>query len=100
MAKRKINKKVEICCKNVLQRYNIPDCYVAFGGYAEDAQCIEKTCIGYIVYYGYHGRKTDKKWNLMLTGAARRVIRMFSESDRAEEAMLKDFDTEIKFYNL
>lgn len=94
------NEKIEICCINTLQRHNIPRCYMAFRGYAEDAQCIKKAAIGYVSYYGYHGKEWYKKWNLTLAGAVKRNLKSIAESDEQEKEILRDFNTELKFYNL
>lgn len=96
----KNNEKTEICCINTLNKHNIPRDNLAFRGYAEDALCIEKAKFGYSSYYGYHGRKMDRKWNLTFAGAIRRNLKKIAESDSEEKKMLKDFNAELKFYNL
>ncbi len=76
--------------KITLRAFNIPDEFYSIGEYTEEAVCLEKKELSWIVYEGERGKKYNIKTHMNCLDACHDIISRVAETEHTEK-LLKDF---------
>lgn len=91
-----MEEKVQKALIKTLEEFAIPENFYSLGGYAEEAICLGRSGLAWVVYGGERGQKHNKRTHTSCKSACFDIINRLSETIE-EEAKMKDyFNAECK----
>lgn len=101
-SERKLEEKNIISClEHTLKEHGISKYYYNLYGYSEDKICLEKLAYNeWLIFYGCHGERTNKKVYPNVKEASRNIIRQLSDDEIVAKHMIYEFNCELKRYGI
>ena len=94
--KRISEEEILLCVEHTLLANDVPESEIGLKGFGEDRLCMEKLFGLWSIYFGYHGKRTNKTTFLNIIDASQHYIRAFAETRTQEMEYLEQFKSYIE----